>query len=717
MGGARTALIAVGCAVVLGLGGFAALVGVWKLTGRDACLFMDEPSAGDCGIMCLDDAGCDGFGFEAGPNVKDSDEQGKCMVHHEGCHEKLGLDWDYYTTSFQDARKTLKSYWQREGMFENDEKAYAEQEFSWPEEDLVKPATDDFAAKYFGTGSPQNITRDTTVYDWCPVGDGLASVTFWPENRREDMVTVTFSSVRWVRWQSSVTRVSWQCDGSRRIGTTTLSQPLAREQWLSLQLLRGKRAGVASFFQPGVAGRLKWNTWKATDYISTVPFTSGTEGYACFKIPAYLRTAANTVLAFVEARHGVCGDFDETDLVVKRSTDGGLTWGNLTVIGRPHGDSSKLGICGNSLVVGNVAPVQLREDSKHHAGRILAPHTRNNYETWVTYSDDDGVTWSEAKEIPKVGAEASGPDCERGMSFFGLPGLDNLNLKSVPDVLKWVALLCAGSGGMNDPFKNARWNSTLTGSWQFIGTGPPGSIQLQTGRVLVPAYHSYIRGLADGVSQLYNNFALGHTIISDDGGDSWRLGWQGRTADGNVGQGLNENSLVEFADGSVLSNSRSLSTGSPQFRVQTTSVDAGESFTASTFARDLPQPFNGCQGSSVGGGGDVVFTAQPDPDPAESVAQKLVDHLPRCDVKLSGRTRVSVWKSTDRGQSYSSKVLIDEGRSAQTALQWANSQLTLLYEQADPPPKTPREELLEHLIEDLVILIPDRFVFREVNGI
>ena len=72
-----------------------------------------------------------------------------------------------------------------------------------------------------------------------------------------------------------------------------------------------------------------------------------------------------------------------------------------------------------------------------------------------------------------------------------------------------------------------KWRKYLPGPWQFVGLGPPGALQLlegtpHAGRIVVPGYHSYIRGLAGGggtgagvalpVSQLYNNFALGHVV-------------------------------------------------------------------------------------------------------------------------------------------------------------------------------------------------------------
>lgn len=503
--------------------------------------------------------------------------------------------------------------------------------------------------------------------------------------------------------------------------STSLPGSLAPTQWLSLQLWAENRSWEQLSVGSGLAGRLKWNTWNSTDYISSIPFTTGTEGYTCFKIPAYLRTSAGTVLAFSEARGGTCGDFDATDLVLKRSTDGGRTWGPLQVLVQPNPDDE--GVCGHALVIGNVAPVQLSA-SANHASRILAPHTRNNFKMWITHSDDDGETWSEASEVPDVTLTSdTGPDCDRGMSYFGLPGLDSLSLSTLEGVLKWLVELCAGSSSaLFDPYHNPQFSSKLEGPWQFIGTGPPGSIELQSGRVLVPSYHSYIRGVSGGIatiSQLYNNFALGHVVASDDGGDTWQLAWTGRTERlGRTGQGANENSLVQFSDGTILMNSRALATGSPQYRLQAYSEDEGESFTASGFAEDLPQPFNGCQGSTVGGADDAVYTAGPDPAEADSLAQKLVDHIPKCgSLELTGRTRVSVWRSDDKGDTYKTKTLIDEGLSAQTALQFHDGQLTLLYEQADPQPETPMNVLLNKVVENLQVLIPDRFVFREVTGI
>jgi Neuraminidase (sialidase) len=79
-----------------------------------------------------------------------------------------------------------------------------------------------------------------------------------------------------------------------------------------------------------ITGKISFNIWKPTSYISSIPFTSHTEGYACFKIPTLLKTAKGTLIAFSEARTPGCDDFDRTELVYKRSIDDGKTWSPIS---------------------------------------------------------------------------------------------------------------------------------------------------------------------------------------------------------------------------------------------------------------------------------------------------------------------------------------------------------------------------------------------------
>lgn len=57
--------------------------------------------------------------------------------------------------------------------------------------------------------------------------------------------------------------------------------------------------------------------------------------YDCFRIPSLLFTSKGTLLAFAEGRgqHSKsCADHGDVHIVLKRSTDYGHTWSNLSVV-------------------------------------------------------------------------------------------------------------------------------------------------------------------------------------------------------------------------------------------------------------------------------------------------------------------------------------------------------------------------------------------------
>ena len=60
-------------------------------------------------------------------------------------------------------------------------------------------------------------------------------------------------------------------------------------------------------------------------------FTSGKEGYKSIRIPSVVVTKKGVVLAFAEGRERPT-DQAENDIILKRSTDGGRTWGPLQVV-------------------------------------------------------------------------------------------------------------------------------------------------------------------------------------------------------------------------------------------------------------------------------------------------------------------------------------------------------------------------------------------------
>lgn len=145
-------------------------------------------------------------------------------------------------------------------------------------------------------------------------------------------------------------------------------------------------------------------------------FVGKTEGYHTFRIPAIAKTVKGTLLAFCEGRKDSGGDSGDIDLVLRRSIDGGKTWGRLQVVW-DHG--------GNTC--GNPSPVIDPETGRIHllmtwnlgtdkaAGDFnngVAKDTRRVFYSW---SDDDGKTWSKPVEItnqakkPEWGWYATGP--------------------------------------------------------------------------------------------------------------------------------------------------------------------------------------------------------------------------------------------------------------------------------------------------------------------
>ncbi|MFF7971449.1 exo-alpha-sialidase [Streptomyces sp. NPDC007905] len=277
-------------------------------------------------------------------------------------------------------------------------------------------------------------------------------------------------------------------------------------------------------------------------------------GYACFRIPAIVRTTDGTLLAFAEGRVLNCGDAADIDIVLKRSSDGGRTWAPLQVVNEGAGDTH-----------GNPAPIVDRD-----TGRIWLAETYNTGRTdsascpvpcdrtpHLQYSDDDGATWSQPRDLsPQI-----------------LP----------PD-----------------------WNS-------WYATGPVHGIQLTRGRYAGRLVFGVNTETWDGSRVTANHAAL---IVSDDHGGHWRIGatdtWP-IAADGTFRQKPSELTLTARADGSVLVSGREQDGTDLGHRTQTVSRDGGGSFAAPF--DDLPDLYTPqVQGSVLRLGDRILLSCPADPD-------------------------------------------------------------------------------------------------------
>ncbi len=334
-------------------------------------------------------------------------------------------------------------------------------------------------------------------------------------------------------------------------------------------------------------------------------FAGGTDGYHTYRIPSLLTTPKGTVLAFCEGRKEGSGDSGDIAMLVKRSEDGGRTWSAQSVVWADPGNT-----CGNPC------PVVDRRN-----GRILLPMTWNlgadggrelhagtgkgPRKVYLTWSDDEGKTWAPAREITD---QAKAPD------------------------------------------------------WWWYATGPGVSIQIErgprAGRIVVPANHSSEK---DGYAA--------HSLISDDGGESWRFS-------APIAPACNESQAVELADGRLCMNMRSQSFTNEErtgYRSVAFSGDGGETWTPPEFDAHLGDP--AVQASIIRyswpdepGGGRLLFS-----NPSPPISPERGE-----------RVRMTVRMSLDDGKTWPVSRLIFEGRSAYSSLtRLPDGSVGLLYERGE----------------------------------
>lgn len=222
------------------------------------------------------------------------------------------------------------------------------------------------------------------------------------------------------------------------------------------------------------------------------------------RIPALVLAPNREVLLFTEKRHDGIGDIGNHDLVLKRSSDRGRTWGPEELI---FDDGERT--CTDSTVCVD-----------RETGRIFLFFLRNKKTYAYLASDDSGRTWSPPIDVH---AQVTRPEWDRLVAADGdAPGTD-------PE-----------SKGRSYA---ARW---AQGWVQRYGVGPgAGGVQLtrgpHRGRLVVPARHLE---QVDG-----RRVTFSHVILSDDHGRTWRLG-------PNVARFGNECRLVELPGGDLMLNMR-----------------------------------------------------------------------------------------------------------------------------------------------------------------
>jgi len=283
----------------------------------------------------------------------------------------------------------------------------------------------------------------------------------------------------------------------------------------------------------------------------TVLFERDSGGYMLYRIPGIVVTRTGTILAYAEARKSDRSDWHASDIILRRSTDGGRTWSAAAVIGampevfpkNPAAVAKKLGLGpGAGVTYNNPVAIADRNGAVHFL--FCVEYMRAFY----MRSDDDGKSFSKPVEITPA--------------FAGF---------------------------------RRNW------PWVVLATGPGHGIQLKNGRLLVPVWLSL--GSGGGA----HGESVTSAIYSDNHGVTWKAG---EIAVPNTEETAspNETSAVQLADGRVMLNVRSPSKA--QRRIVVYSKDGVRHWSTPVFHQQLPEPV--CFASMVRLGKGRLLYVSPD---------------------------------------------------------------------------------------------------------
>jgi len=138
---------------------------------------------------------------------------------------------------------------------------------------------------------------------------------------------------------------------------------------------------------------------------ATDVFTGGDGRYDTYRIPAAAVALDGTLLCFAEGRASRA-DHAQNDLVLRRSADGGRSWGPVRTL-FSDGDNALNNPCVVVLHTGEHAGRVLLFWQRYLAGRDEHGAARGYDDpavcrTFVAHSDDHGATWSAPREITRA---------------------------------------------------------------------------------------------------------------------------------------------------------------------------------------------------------------------------------------------------------------------------------------------------------------------------
>jgi sialidase-1 len=255
-------------------------------------------------------------------------------------------------------------------------------------------------------------------------------------------------------------------------------------------------------------------------------FEADAGGYATYRIPGLVVTDKGTLLAYGEARKSA-SDWGKIDLVYRRSTDGGRTWGEPGKVVDVGGGFEKNPVAVNQKL-GHFPDIAVHNPVMIADRRVVHLLYCVEYmRCYYSRSEDDGKSFAPPVEITPT-FEAFRPAYD----------------------------------------------------WKVIATGPGHGIRLKSGRLVVPVW------LSTGEGRGGHRPSAVATVYSDDGGRSWAAG--DIVVKHPDLKNPSETAAVELPDGRVMLNIRHES--EPHRRAVSVGPDGATKWSKPTLDSALPEP-------------------------------------------------------------------------------------------------------------------------------
>lgn len=251
----------------------------------------------------------------------------------------------------------------------------------------------------------------------------------------------------------------------------------------------------------------------AAPIVEHVLAVRGRGGYRQYRIPALAVTVRGTVLAAYDGRPNLDDLPSPIDLLVRRSTDNGLTWSGQEVV------RSGIGLEGfgdpSLLVDADTGRVFLFHAAGTRAGFFesttgSAPDDDDVQHCDLSWSDDDGETWQHRRLTAEL--KGSTPAGQRITGLFAAAG-QGVQVHTGPfrgRLVQQFVLLCDGAIMAASAYSDDHGDSWRLG--EFIGAGTHGA----------DPNENKVAALDDGRLLLHSR-ATPHRLAarSSDGGQSW----------------------------------------------------------------------------------------------------------------------------------------------------------------------------------------------------